>query len=154
MGAEKSSYINLAAARDAEQEKQYRQIAEAGVCPFCPEHYGKFMHQDTSIFESEHWYAITNMSPYPYTKLHNVIIAKRHIDLPNDLTDIEWLDLKKNVDHFIRMENLEYGALAMRFGDPIETGASVRHLHVHLIVPDESQTSEQAEVKFRMSRKY
>lgn len=154
MTESEESHINLDAARSPEQEAQYKAIHEAGVCPFCPEHYREFDYQEDPISESEHWYTIANMKPYDYTSLHNVIIARRHLLSPDELTNEEWLDLKHNLDREIRTRKLGYGALGMRFGDPVMTGASVRHLHMHLVVPDPMQVSDLNVVKFRMSQSF
>lgn len=149
-----SKHINRAAARTPEQQTQYEAIAEAGVCPFCPEHYGKFDYQDPPIHETEHWYTIANMRSYDYTQLHNVIIAKNHVLFPDELTQEAWLDLQENLAHFRRVLNLGYAAVGMRMGDPVETGASVGHLHAHLVQPDPEQTGPDKSVVFYMSRNY
>lgn len=149
-----SRHINLDAARSPEQERQYAAISEAGVCPFCPEHYGQFEFQDPPVHESEHWYTINNMKRYGYTQHHKVIIAKQHVLFPDELTPEAWLDLQENLAHFRRVLKLGYAAVGMRIGDPAETGASVGHLHAHLVQPDPAQTGPNKSVVFYMSRNY
>lgn len=155
MNESRQGHINPTAARGAEQQAQYQAILESGVCPFCPEHYGTFPLQTAPVAESDHWFVIDNMRPYEFTELHRVVIARRHITLPEELSDEEWVDLLRSHLQRERIErNLGYGAVGMRFGDPQKTGASVNHLHAHLIVPDEEVVSSENVVRFRMSEKF
>ena len=152
---ESEKHINVDAARSDRQKNQYQSIAESGLCPFCPEHYGTFAHQEPPIHESKHWYTIENkIGKYDYTLLHDVIITRRHVQFIDELSDEEWQDLKENMAYFRRVKKLGFGAVGMRFGDPVETGASVGHLHAHLVQPDPEQTSAERVVLFRMSRSY
>ena len=48
--------------------------------------------------------------------------------------------LNKEKYSVLKKYNIKGGVLALRFGDTAYTGATVCHLHFHLIVPKKSQT--------------
>lgn len=125
-------FVDVSKARSPEHERQMREIVEEGVCPFCPEHLPKY-HPIDSVEETEEWILTPNMHPYRNAARHLLLISRRHVEHVRELTPGEWqglgmLVVKHTVD-------IQYGALAARFGDMGHTAASVAHLHFHLIQP-------------------
>nr|AIA17766.1 Scavenger mRNA decapping enzyme C-term binding [uncultured bacterium] len=112
-----------------------RQIQEEGVCPFCPEELA-LRDPTPLIWQGEHWVIKPNRWKYEHTKLHLLVIAKTHVEKLREVTPEMWEELGRaliwiEVEHEIRS-----GALAMRFGEIDYNGATVAHLHAHVIVGD------------------
>jgi len=55
-------------------------------------------------------------------------------NLPS-LTPADWKDIAALQKWAIKKYKIQGGGIAMRFGDTSHTGATVAHLHMHLIVP-------------------
>lgn len=120
-------------ARTAEYAAILQQIIADGKCPFCPEHF-KY-HEGEVIKENVHWYVINNMRPYENTDKHILVICKRHCVHFNELKDAEILTWRLLINELIHEFNILGGGMALRFGETRYTGATVCHLHFHLIVP-------------------
>lgn len=108
------------------------EIVSEKVCPLCPP---MKWHPNPILKDDGRW-LITNIShPYPDSAHHLIIISKKHVEqlselAPEDLQSV--LDLAKwATEEF----NITGGGLTMRFGDTLYTGATIKHLHAHLIVP-------------------
>ncbi|MBI1971242.1 MAG: HIT domain-containing protein [Candidatus Wildermuthbacteria bacterium] len=115
----------------------YREVLEAargeGECPFCPANLSKY--GNDVVREVGRWVAIRNRWPYPHAAVHLLLLPLEHIvDISGVLTS-DWQD----VQGLIVVLRRDYptlqvgGALAVRFGT--NSGATVRHLHFHLIAP-------------------
>lgn len=133
-------FINLKHARTASQKKVMKQIEKDGVCPFCMEHLKKY-HQNPIIKEGMWWIITKNDTPYKGSFLHLIFIYKPHAAL---LSEIQ----SKARDEFFRYVNwaennykIAGGTILIRFGNTDWTGASVSHLHAHLIVGGEKKSN-------------
>jgi len=129
----KLRYIELANVRTLEQLRNMRQIRAAGHCPLCLENLAKY-HSNPIIYNGNWWLVTPNQWPYPDTQTHLLLIPKEHIEIISDLT-IDALAEFKRI-----MENLEKqgfigGGVCVRSGDPLLSGATVKHLHVQVIAP-------------------
>lgn len=153
MNENSERHINLETVRNQDQYDFYKEIEAAGVCPFCPEHYGTFARQKEVVQKGEHWYVFPNADKYDFSATHLMIAANRHILEITEINDEEWSELKEMIVWSVEEYGLDFGSLAVRFGDPFETGGSVKHLHWHIIVPDNSGVVPEERVKFPMSRK-
>lgn len=109
-------------------------IAKDGVCPFCSEHLRKY--HKNSIKKKIYWLVTGNMYPYKPTKHHLLIILKRHIVNMAEATAGELMELFKIVENEIKKLSIDGGTFIMRFGDTRFTGASVSHLHAHIVQSD------------------
>lgn len=136
---------NFDNSRTAEQLSQMQALADAGVCLFCPDQGGR----DLPVVQRlPLWTVITNRFPYRGTKLHLLLVPDEHVA---DLVDLSapaqaafWTALA-----WARSEyGLTFYSLAVRNGDPRFTGATIRHLHVHLLTGDvENPDHEPVRVK-------
>ncbi len=147
------SLINLTNAdRSDDQTRVYQEIARRGECPFCIDNLHK-SHQQPIIREGEHWLITPNQWPYRYTATHLLAITKKHVMRISDFGE-EAGEVGAELFTHISWAESEYkiaaGGLAMRFGDTTNTGASVAHLHAHIIQPDPGKPSD-ARVKFKIS---
>ncbi|MBP7057414.1 hypothetical protein KBB08_02900, partial [Candidatus Gracilibacteria bacterium] len=62
----------------------------------------------------------------------------------SEVTDEDFHAVRTLGNWVIKKYNLKGGGLTFRFGDSIYTGATVRHLHMHLIVPTVNPETKQA----------
>lgn len=136
------------AARSQAQLKEMERLAKAGICIFCPEH----IHQDTQKIEIEtkEWMVKKNRYPYERTKLHLILIPKKHIktlsELPKAAQD-EFIPLVAEIEKKYKLTS--YG-LGIRSGDMRFNGGSIEHLHMHLVVGDTDDPNHEP-VRFKMS---
>ena len=137
-------------ARSEDQKAVLSQITADGVCPFCIANLKRY--HKKPITESDHWFVTENQWPYDHTKLQLLVIAKRHVEHISELTSAEWRDWSQVVSSALTRYSIHSGAICMRFGTPEETGASVVHLHSHIIVPD-SQAPEPVRFKIGGNKK-
>ncbi len=147
--------IYLEHARTAEQLHDMEDIAERGICFMCPDNIPEYYEERGGLIEEgEHSYLVHNGYPYENTEHHMMVIPKKHAERLQDLDEEFMLE----AFDFLRWLEGEYdvsgGAIAMRFGNPEETGATAHHLHIHFIVPSSDISPEDDPVKFRMSRKF
>lgn len=145
---ENKSFVNLNNARFEEQRQVMQNIEDSKECPFCPEYLDKY-HREEIIRKGAHWLLTRNQWPYENTDLHLLAIATYHAEKLSDLRKGSFDELQ---DHMVWAENefqIVAGGIAMRFGDTSHNGASVKHLHAHLIVPSINKPANE-KVKFRI----
>jgi ATP adenylyltransferase len=142
------SFVNLNNARNDEQRGVMETIEQNNECPFCPDALHKY-HQQPILRSGEHWLLTPNQWPYDNTRTHLLAIAAYHAETLADLQPGSFDELQT---HFAWAEaefKIAAGGLAMRFGDTARNGATVRHLHAHLIQPDPDRP-EDAKVRFKI----
>ena len=110
------------------------QIAKDGVCPFCPEHLTKY--HKNPLDERQFWWVTDNMYPYKPSKHHRLIIHKTHVSHIDQVEPAAWSELKEIFLQEVAERNIRGGTLIMRFGETKFTGASVSHLHAHIVQSD------------------
>lgn len=147
--------IYLEHAREQEQLKDMEDIANRDICFMCPEHIPEFYEErDGLIAEGDHSYLVHNGYPYEGTSHHLMVLPKEHVTTLGELSDdfvLEAFSFLRTMEEELEVEG---GAIAMRFGEPALTGATVHHLHLHLIVPKTDLGPNDEPVRFRMSRKF
>ncbi|MFA6300867.1 MAG: HIT domain-containing protein [Candidatus Paceibacterota bacterium] len=116
-----------------EYEKVISTIEKRGKCPFCPDNF-KY-HKEPILKKENGWLLTKNSWPYKNTKYHFVIIGEKHKENFNELTNGDFKSVKILVNWALKKFNVKGGALSVRFGDTDHTGATVCHLHFHLISP-------------------
>lgn len=122
-------------ARNPEQLKVMEKINEGGYCPFCRENLQK-NHKKPIIFEGAHWILTENQWPYPAAKNHLLAISTVHAEKLTDLPAAAGAELLEIARFLEEKLNIKSGALCMRFGNPSGNGASVNHIHFHVLEPD------------------
>lgn len=143
-------HVNLDNARHDDQRQIMETIVGDDVCPFCMENLKKY-HQRPILAEGDHWLVTTNQWPYEHTQAHFLLIAKRHIETVTDLESGAFEELGGHIQRLVRDNGLDYGGIAMRFGDARYTGASVNHLHVHALQAAKD-LPDGAKLKMKFSR--
>jgi ATP adenylyltransferase len=131
-----SKFVNKKNAHRPDTSKVYesviRKIQQDSVCPFCQENLHKY-HKKPILHQSKYWVATNNMYPYLGSTEHILIINAEHKEDVTELSDDEWLDLRVMVKTLTAMQSIKGATLLLRFGDTDYTGASVSHLHAHLV---------------------
>lgn len=127
-------YVNLANSRVEEQQKVMKEIIRQGICPFCPENFSRF-HHEPILKQTPHWILTKNQWPYENTRIHLLLIYTKHIESIGEMdpeAGREFVELARWAE---KKYQLQSGALAigMRFGDPIGSGATVKHLHAQIL---------------------
>ena len=107
-------------------------IIAGGFCPFCEEHLFKH-HQRPLIYKSKHWLVTENAWPYKGSRFHFLFITREHVEATEDLSPAAWTDLQKLYKKLVLENDIKGATLMIRSGDTRFTGASVNHLHAHLV---------------------
>jgi diadenosine tetraphosphate (Ap4A) HIT family hydrolase len=109
-------------------------IIETEKCPFCPDNF-KY-HKKPILKKYNGWMATLNSWPYKDTTHHFIFICEKHKEKFSDLSDKDLQAVKYLVNWVTQKYKIKGGGLTLRFGDQNYTGATVLHLHFHLIVPE------------------
>ena len=134
-GPSANGFCNLDNARNSNQQETMRRINEGGYCPFCGDNLQK-NHSKPILFKGAHWLLTENQWPYPAAKRHLLAISIVHAEKLADLPVEAGAELME-IAHYIEKElGINCGAICMRFGNPSGNGASVNHLHFHILEPD------------------
>lgn len=121
-------------------------IEETNKCPFCPDN---FKYHKKPILKKEGYWLITKNSwPYKNTEHHLVIIGEKHTTDFNELDENDFKSVKILVNWALKKFNIKGGALSIRFGNTNYTGATVSHLHFHLISPKLNKQDKAKTVNF------
>lgn len=134
--------VYMANARNNEQFKVMNKIAEAGVCPFCPGNFKKY-HKEKILKKGKYWMLTYNQWPYENTKLHLLAVYKNHAEHFRQLKPEAGKELFEVFSWACKKFKVDFGGLAMRFGDPRYTGGTVAHIHVQFIQPDHDKAGFQ-----------
>jgi diadenosine tetraphosphate (Ap4A) HIT family hydrolase len=76
------------------------------------------------------------MYPYVGAKHHVLLIHREHIEDMSELSPEAWAELQQVVLELCKERGITGGGFIMRFGETKYTGASVTHLHAHLVQSD------------------
>jgi diadenosine tetraphosphate (Ap4A) HIT family hydrolase len=121
-------------AKTKEYETVLEDIIDTDKCPFCPANF-KY-HKKPILNTHKGWLVTENSWPYENTRHHFLYIPEKHLEHIIDLTQQDLETVKHLVDWTINKYEIKGGALTIRFGEQTYTGATVLHLHFHLIVPE------------------
>ncbi len=128
------SLYHLGNARHPEQAERMRQLEAAGTCLFCP---GLDDPDDPQVvLATPDWVVRHNDFPYAGTRLHLLIVPRRHVPDLLDLTDAELAAFWEVGRELRERYALSFYGLGARCGDCRYTGGTIEHVHVHLVVGD------------------
>jgi diadenosine tetraphosphate (Ap4A) HIT family hydrolase len=143
-----SSFVDLRKARSRDQLEVMQGIQDRQECPFCPENLSK-THKQEILLKGAHWLLTRNNWPYENTQLHLLAIAAYHAETIADLREGAFDELQGQVTWAERELDIRSGGLCIRFGDISQNGATVNHLHAHIIVPVEHDDETEVDKKVR-----
>lgn len=119
--------------RTDKQRRQMEQIEAEGICPFCKEHLQR-THREPIENKGAWWSVTKNDYPYEGSKLHYLFIYNEHAETLAEVPPEAFAELMAFVQEIMRGSNMPGGTFFMRFGSSGHTGATVAHLHAHLVV--------------------
>lgn len=133
--------VNMRHVRTDEQRALYERIQGARVCSFCEDFCrGKppSFHPKPVTKETPYWAFTESFPPYEGVEKHFLVVSKfldsegRHALFPS-LPAEAWQEFGELMQWAVGEYQLPGGAFFCRFGDTDYTGASISHLHAHLI---------------------
>jgi diadenosine tetraphosphate (Ap4A) HIT family hydrolase len=139
----------LGNARYPDQAEQMRRLEEAGVCIFCPGHVDA-PDDPHVVLTTQDWVVRHNAYPYAGTKLHLLLVPRRHVPDLLDLTDAELAGFWQVGRQLRERYGLPFYGLGARCGDCRYTGGTIEHVHVHLVVGD-VESAEYSPVRLKLS---
>lgn len=135
--------------RTAEQLSDMQRLESQGLCLFCPD--GLRMHSRQRIlFQTSHWTVTPNEFPYQGTGLHLLIVPHEHATDMLDLGTSAQSDFWNALGMVRERYDLTHYGLGIRNGDCRFTGATIAHVHAHVVVGDPS-AADGVPVRMRFS---
>jgi ATP adenylyltransferase len=135
--------------RTAGQLAEMQRLEAEGLCLFCPDSLSRHATQQI-LLQTRHWSVTPNEFPYPGTILHLLLVPHQHaaemLDLDQEVLQDFWSALRAVRERY----RLSYYGLGIRNGDCRFTGATIRHVHAHVLVGDTDPANE-AVVRMRFS---
>lgn len=131
----KNNFVNLENARNEKQFSVMKKIKDEGFCPFCRGNLDKSELEPT-LKIGKYWSLRKNRWPYENTRVHLLIIHNKHAEKLGDISSEAWAELLGLIQWAEKKFKLKSGAFGMRFGNPLRNGATVDHLHCHIIAAD------------------
>jgi diadenosine tetraphosphate (Ap4A) HIT family hydrolase len=135
--------------RTPAQLAEMRRLDALGRCLFCPDVLAAHPRQQI-LLRTEHWSVTPNEFPYRGTALHLLLVPGQHatdmLDLDEAVRQDFWAALGLVRDHY----RLGHYGLGIRNGDCARTGATIRHVHAHVLVGDAGPADGQP-VRMRFS---
>ena len=99
-------------------------------CPFCAIN----SNMSSVCFESEHFYL--TQDKFPITPGHLLIIPKRHINSPSELSETEWYDLRVVLEEacsLLKKRDNQITGFNIGINIGSDAGQTIPHLHIHVI---------------------
>ena len=92
-----------------------------------------------TIFETDHWCITLNRFPYENAEHQILGIVKDDVYKFEDLSKEAFDEIQEIINKLITEYNLDGGAFCWRYGDPAKSGASLKRLHFHVIMPEQDK---------------
>ncbi|OHB24747.1 MAG: hypothetical protein A2542_02725 [Parcubacteria group bacterium RIFOXYD2_FULL_52_8] len=141
----KKQYVDPVYAKSKEYKKVIVNIQGKDHCPFCRANFS--YHKKKILHEVRGWIATHNSWPYSDTKHHFIILnLDKHIEDISDLDGEDIITVQALAAWLVKKYKIKGGALLARFGETRYTGATVTHLHFHLIQPELDPKTKRAKV--------
>lgn len=138
--------VNPRFAKSEDYLRVLKGIEKTNKCPFCKENF-KY-HKEPILKREDGWFLTKQSWPYKNTEYHFLIIPEEHKEKFSDLDSSDFALVSKLVNWVNKKYKIRGGCLALRFGDSIYTGATVHHLHFHLIVPKTDKRKKEAKTVY------
>lgn len=139
-------FVHREFAKSDDYRRVLSAIEETRRCPFCPAHFR--YHRKPILKRAGGWFATENSWPYAGARVHCLLISEKHRERFEELSLKDFAAIRSLTRWLIRRYRIAGGGLALRFGDPRFTGATVRHLHCQLIQPLRRRSGKVATVHF------
>ncbi|MBI4836295.1 MAG: hypothetical protein HY817_03465 [Candidatus Abawacabacteria bacterium] len=140
--AKNKAGIDTRYAKTGDYKDTLESIIKTDKCPFCPDNF-KY-HKKPILRRYKGWCVTENSWPYANTKHHFIFISKAHKENFAEINDADFHAVRILANWLTKKYKIKGGGLTFRFGDSSYTGATVRHLHMHFIVPILDSKKQQA----------
>ncbi|MCM1052543.1 MAG: adenylyltransferase/cytidyltransferase family protein [Ruminococcus sp.] len=97
-----------------------------------------FINQEI-IINSEYWYVTRNKFPYEGAEQHFLIVAQKPVLSIDDMPKEMWADFMVIFNELKESYGMSGGGICMRFGDCALSGASLKRIHAHVIMPRDEE---------------
>lgn len=134
MNRESVNLGTMANVRAGAYHRHMENTVQQGICPLCdldPE-------LNVVLKEGEYWRAWRNPFGYPHQTHHFIIATKDHCTQIADISPTMWAELGDTLEWLCNRFDILGGGIVLRFGDPAYSASTLRHLHVHIHVPDKT----------------
>jgi len=136
-------------ARTDDQLAEMRRLDAAGICLFCPDGLARQGRQRI-LLRTRHWVVIPNEFPYQGTSLHLLLVPDQHAGDLLGLSEDVRQDFWEALAAVAREHQLSHYGLGVRNGDCRYTGATIEHVHAHVLVGD-AAAADAPPVRMRFS---
>lgn len=125
--------VNVKSAFNDNYRKVLAKIDASGQCPapFCKDK--GVNHKYPIEYKSEYWKVTRNSYNYQNAQHAFLIIPNRHVEDFLEILVGEWRELRRIIRYLVKKHRLKGYTFLWRMGETSHTGASVTHLHAHLI---------------------
>ena len=133
--------------RTPEQRAEMARLDAAGICLFCPEHLASHP-QQRILLATEHWSVTPNEFPYEGASLHLLLVPHQHardlLELSNEVRSDFWVALAATAKAF----QIRHYGLGIRNGACHRTGATIAHVHAHVLVGSDEPGAPPVRMRF------
>ncbi len=131
-------YVFVENGRTPEYRAKLELIDSLGIDPFAREYISdpRFDAKEV-IMETEHWYVFANQHKYTSTKHQFVFVSQEEVETLWELSPTAHTDLVNLIKKMCEENNIIGGGIVSRFGPGHKSGATVKHLHVQLMEPED-----------------
>jgi len=129
----KKKLVDKRYAKSKEYHEALEDIENENKCPFCPENLCRQKKPIIELYRSGQWFITANNYSYPEARVKLIIIADEHKETITEVTAQEWTEIVNLIKWAHQEYDIKGAGLAVRYGDSNFTGATVTHLHFHLI---------------------
>jgi ATP adenylyltransferase len=133
--------------RTPEQRAEMARLEAAGICLFCPEYLASHPRQRI-LFSTRHWTATPNEFPYEGTRLHVLLVPHQHASDLLELGDEVRADFWVALAAVAETSELRYYGLGVRNGECHYTGATISHVHAHVLVGSDEEGAPPVRMRF------
>ena len=142
-------YQELSNARGEKQIEIMKELETTGECFLCPDTISRISKKYEGvatpiIYEDGDIFVKKNDFPYEGTKLHLLVVPKRHLTRIEEFTQEEFAKLKEVFAWINATYEVKGASLFMRYGEMTYTGASLSHLHFHVLHGEPSSKKSEA----------
>jgi ATP adenylyltransferase len=140
---------DLSNAREVMQRQIMEELAQTAECFLCENVITRISEKYKGISTSplhrgNYWFVKNNDFPYKGSKLHLLIVPKRHVSKLEDLLPAEFLELQQMIVWVNTTYNVPGASLFIRYGETSYTGATLSHMHFHVISGVEKQNGTES----------
>lgn len=130
---DKTSTVDPRNVKSSNYKRAMKEIVREKVCPFCPKTFK--WHTKPILKTVRQWFITESFNPYKNAKHHFLIIGKKHKENFSELTSSDWKDINSLIVWVFKNYGIKGAGIILRFGDTLYSGATIKHLHFHLISP-------------------